>query len=156
MPAGAEFTGPVGYSTVWGWLALAAVLVVVAWYAGVAWWARPRRRPAADRPAPLPDVRQRHLAELDRIEQDVLAGRISARAGYQRTSLTVRTFVTEAGGVPARTMALADLRAAGQPRLADAVALMYPPEFAPAEAEPSDGHLRATLGRAMELVATWS
>ena len=62
--------------------------------------------------------------------------------------------MTEAGGVPARTMALADLRAAGQPRLADAVALMYPPEFAPTEAEP--GELRATLDRARELVATWS
>ena len=156
MPAGDEFAGPVGYSAVWGWLALAAVLVVVAWYAGVAWWARPRRRPAGERPAPLPDVRQRHLAELDRIEQDVHAGRITARAGYQRTSLTVRTFVTEAGGVPARTMTLTDLRAADQPRLADAVALMYPPEFAPAEAQSSDGHLRDTLGRARELVATWS
>ena len=156
MPAGDEFTGPVGYSAVWGWLALAAVLVVVAFYAGVAWWARPRRHPAADRPAPLPDVRQRHLAELDRIEQDVLAGRLTARAGYQRTSLTVRTFVTEAGGIPARTMALADLRAAGQPRLADAVELMYPPEFAPAEAEPADGQLQATLDRARKLVVTWS
>lgn len=156
MPAGDEFTGPVGYSAVWAWLALAAVLVVVAYYAGVLWWARPGRGPAADRPAPLPDVRRRHLAELDRIEQDVLAGRITARAGYQRASLTVRTFVTEAGGVPARSMALADLRAAGQPRLAAAVALMYPPEFAPTEAAPTDGHLRETLGRARELVATWS
>jgi hypothetical protein len=154
MPAGDEFTGPVGYSAAWGWLALTALLVVVVWYAGVAWWARPRRRPAADRPAPLPDVRQRHLAELDRIEQDVREGRLSARAGHQRASLTVRTFVTEAGGVPARTMALADLRAAGQPRLADAVALMYPPEFAPAESEPQE--LRATLDRARDLVATWS
>ena len=155
MPAGDELTGPVGYSALWGWLALAAVLVVVAWYAGVTWWARARRRPAADRPAPLPDVRQRHLAELDRIERDVPDGRMSARAGHQRTSLTVRSFVAEAGGVPAHTMALADLRAAGQPRLADAVALMYPPAFAPAEAEPA-GSCGATLDRARELVATWS
>ena len=96
MPAGDELTGPVGYSAVWGWLALAAVLVVVAWYAGVAWWARPRRRPAADRPAPLPDVRQRHLAELDRIEQDVLA-RPHHRAGRLPADQPHRAHVRDRG-----------------------------------------------------------
>lgn len=153
MHAADELADPVGYSSLWGWLAVAAVLLVVLWYVGVALWAR-RGRP---RPVvvPVATARERALAALDEVHRGVASGQLADRDGYQRTSTIVRTFVADTTGLPTHTMALADLREAGVPHLAETVALMYPPEFAPAgtpAAEPID----ATLHRARELVASWT
>ena len=75
------------------------------------WWAR---RPAPPRGRPsgaLPDVRQRHLAELDRIERDVRrTGRLTARARAPARSAARCATVRDRGERrPGATMALADL-----------------------------------------------
>lgn len=154
LAAGEELTDPIGYSSLWGWLAGGAVLLLVLWYVGVAIWAHRTSGPKPMTGQRLMTARERHLAELHRIGQQVHAGSLPERVAYQEMSATVRSFVTEASGLPARTMSLADLRAAGVAPLADAVELMYPPEFAPT-AEPTEP-LDATLARAQELVARWN
>lgn len=156
MPAVAdELTDPVGYSPLWLWLAVLAVVLVVGWYAGVTLWAHGRRRAPADRRPSSATSRERALADLDRIAHQVAAGSLPERAGYQQMSQVVRRFVAEMTGLPAQSMALADLRAAGVPGVADAVALMYPPEFAPPPA-PQHEPLGHTVARARHLVATWT
>lgn len=156
MPAAAEeLTDPVGYSPVWAWLAVAAIVVVVAWYAGVTLWAHARGWAAtASRPTPV-SARQRALGDLDLIAAQVASGDLPERAGYQQMSRVVRAFVAEVTGMPTHSMALADLQAAGVHGVAEAVALMYPPEFAPAPA-PQLEPLDQTLARARHLVATWT
>lgn len=154
-----EFHGPVAHSAVWLWLAIGALLLVMLYYAAVTWWARPRRTapaaPPPPPPGPRPDPRATSLDELARIEQDVVAGRIAARAGHQQVSATVRRYVGAVSGLPADRMALADLRHAGVVSLADAVELMYPPSFAPSEEGRAAELFPEAVRRARQLVVTW-
>jgi hypothetical protein len=128
-----EFHGPVGYSHLWLWLAVAAVLVVALYYLAAWLLTRPRRSGPAGRgrTTDVPGARRDHLQRIDAIEADVRAGRLPARVGHQRLSEVVRSYVQAVSQLPALTMALADFRAQAPAPLADAIELMYPPEFAP-------------------------
>lgn len=158
MHAADELADPVSYEPVW-WVVAAALLVtVLAWNLGVAWWGRPHRvRTAAPEVADLDDVRRRHLAELDRVEAEVRAGRMALREGFQALSATARSFVHETSDVPARYLALADLRRADVPLVVAAVEVMYPPEFAPDAGQASEAELAEALRRARQVVtASWT
>ncbi|GAA3803686.1 hypothetical protein [Nocardioides panacisoli] len=152
-----EFHGPVGYSDLWLWLAVAGVALVALYY--LAAWLLTRPRPTGpgrwSRTTDVPSARREHLERIDAIEADVRAGRIPARVGHQRLSEVVRSYVEAVSALPARTMALADFRAHAPAPLADAIELMYPPEFAP---EPAVAQERFDLavrdGR--RLVTSWS
>lgn len=152
--AAEEFTDPIAYSSYWLWLALLALVLVIGWYAGVTLWAHGREWRAGGCPAE-PSARDRALFELDQIGLAVSAEAISERDGYQQMSRVVRRFVSETTGLPTHTMALADLNAAGVSGVAEAVALMYPPEFAPPPA-PQYEPIDHTLARARALVVSWT
>lgn len=155
MPVAAEeFTDPISYSWYWLWLALLALVLVIGWYAGVTVWAHGRRWRDGG-PPPVPTARDRALFELDQIGHQVAAGGLTERDGYQQMSRVVRTFVADMTGLPAQSMALADLNAAGVTSVAEAIALMYPPEFAPAPA-PQYEPIDHTLARARALVVSWT
>ncbi|MEP9382652.1 hypothetical protein [Nocardioides sp. KR10-350] len=154
-----EFHGPISHSELWLWLALLGLVLVAVYFAVVTWWTRARVKPEPPPPpAPPPprrDPRPLHLAELDRIERAVVDGVITAREGHQRVSLTVRSYVGEVTPLPADRMTLADLRAAGVRPLAEAVALMYPPSFAPGDEGHAQDRFPEAVSRAREVVGTW-
>jgi hypothetical protein len=159
-----EFHGPIGHSDLWLWLALLALAVVALYYAGVSWWARPRRTPAPAAPVPAPappptDPRPAHLAELDRIAREVADRTIPARVGHQAVSRTVRSYVGAVSPLPADRMTLSDLRSVATGTrtvlLADAVELMYPPSFAPGEEGHATERFAEAMARAQHLVRTW-
>lgn len=157
MRAADDFVGPAAYAGPWTWLPYLLVLAVVAYYAWVL--LAGRSEPEAEeefvsRRNPADSVRGRRLQELDRIDQAVRAGRMPLRTGFQQMSAQVRTFVGEVSDVPARSMTLEELRASPHPRVAEAIALMYPPEFAPGEASLDD--FGRSLQQARELVRTWT
>lgn len=152
MPDADEFSGPIDYGSLWMWLALASIAVVLLWYVGVVLWSLGGGPKKAR--VDLPSARSRALGELDRIGHQVHSGELTERLGYQQMSSVVREFVSQTSGLPAHAMALADLRQAGVPHLAETIALMYPPEFAP-EASGSEP-LSLTLDRAKNVVATWN
>src|SRR3954469_14018862 len=122
MPGGGELQAPVSHGP--GWLALAMLLLsaVAAYYAFVLWryQDRPPRRP---KPGAARDT---CLKDLDAIEAQGRSGRLAPRAGPPRGSGARRRFVAQATGAPATRMTLADLRAGGNDRLAQLVALIYP------------------------------
>jgi hypothetical protein len=155
---------PVGYEHPWGWVAIGLVVVVVVWHLAV-WWVT--REPsaaggAARRPDRLPSParsRGRALEALAEIERDLATGRCDLRTAHHRMSAVVRGFVEEVSDLPARSMALGDLREAGARDLAAAVEAMYPPEFAP-DAGPEAGRTSSdrftdTLALARDLVSSW-
>ncbi len=144
-----ELQGPVGYDDRWLVLAVLALVLVAAYYAVVLWWTRPRPTVA---PAPL--AREVWLARLDEVESEVASGRSSAREGHQAISRVVRGFVADTAGVPAHTMTLSDFEREGPEQLADVVALVYAPAFAPGD-DLSRAELGTALSRARQLVATW-
>jgi hypothetical protein len=152
MLAAAEFTGPTSYSAWLTWLALLLPVVVVAWYVGVTWWARPSRLP---RPTRFEVHRREHLARLDRVEADVATGDLSLRAAHQMISEIVRSFASAVDAVDARSMNLAQLRAHGPDAVVGVVAMVYPPEFAPgSQGDPAD-RLAPALVHARTVIAEW-
>jgi len=153
-----EFSGPVAYDDRWLWLVGGLLLLVVLYYL-LAWWLTrgPRPQPLARPDADVPDLQQSHLAEIDRVEADVRSGALAARDGHQQLSEVVRSYVAEVTTLPARTMVLADFRARAPRDLVDAIEVMYPPEFAPDDADGSlaDGRFADAVGRARGLVSSW-
>lgn len=159
-----EFTGPVAYADRWLWIAIALVVAVVVFYV-LTWWLTRAPRPPAPRPVvrDVASTRARHLAEIDEVVTAVAAGRLTPREGHQRLSSTVRSYVEEVSGLPARSMALADFRAQAPGSLQDlvgAIELMYPPEFSPEGSAESDGAVAsatvdAAAQRARAVVAGW-
>ncbi len=152
IPA-ADLRGAVGYDGPWLALATAALAAMVLYYLALWWWGNRRL------PARRADPRAEHLALLDAIEADVAAGRTDRREGHRRVSEVVRAYAARICDLPAPTMTLAELRAAGPAGLADVVALVYPPEFSPEAARaggrPVEEQLDETLVHARTLVSTW-
>lgn len=153
MRAAGDLQPPVGYDDRWVLLAVAAVLVVAAYYAA-AWWVTRPRTPRPSRRDPQA-ARADCLATLDRIERAAASHELAPRDAHQQVSQVVRGFVSASGGERVATMTLGELRREGPERLADLVAVLYPPEFGPDEDE-ARRRLGASLARARELVSTWS
>jgi hypothetical protein len=150
MRAADELQPPVGYDDRWLLLALLSLCLVAAYYAAVLWWTR--ERPPRATPAGAPSS---WVTRLDGISDAVARGELTARQGHQELSRTVRAFVAERSGVPAATMTLGDFREQGPERLADLVALTYPPSFSADDELPSAAFDEAAA-RARTLVTTWT
>lgn len=154
-----EFRAPVPYYDRWVWLALLVLLAVVVYYVlSLVLTRSPRPQPdlTVDRDAEERlDARSTCLGEIDRIESQVRRGEIELRRAHQELSETVRSYVDTVTTLPARTMSLADLRAAAPGELAYAIELMYPPEFAP-EHDDARERFDAALHHARRVVATWT
>lgn len=157
MRAVDEFVGPAAYGGPWTWLPYVLVLGVAAYYAWVLLGGRRTSEPEEEFVSsrnPVDAVRGRRLQEIDRIDQAVRAGQMPLRVGFQKLSAQVRTFVGEVTDVPARAMTLEELRASPHQRVAEAIAVMYPPEFAPGEASVED--FVRSVQQARELVRSWT
>lgn len=151
-----EFVGPVAYGAPWTWLPFLIVALVAAYYAWVVFGGRvvePEEEFVSAK-TPADTARGRRLAEVDRIDQSVRSGALTTREGFQRLSATVRAFVGEVTDVPARAMTLEELRASADPRVTEAIAVMYPPEFAPEAASPEA--FARSVAQARELVRSWT
>jgi hypothetical protein len=156
MPDGAEFTDPVGYSGWWLVVCLLLVAAVAAYYYGVFRWAAAGELP--EEPTPRDDgveaARKACTARLAMLERSVTSGSMAVRRGYLELSAAVRGFVEDVGPVPARSMTLEQLRSSDQPRVAAAIEVMYPGEFAPEDADAED--FGRAVQQARELVVSWS
>jgi hypothetical protein len=148
------FYAPLQYGTQWIWL---GILLLVLLAATLVWLFRPARarRTAAgpaDPPRDLPALRAHYLAAIDAVAADACTGRLPHREAHQRLSLLLRSFAAEVRGIQATHMTLQELRDSGLGHLAEAVAGMYPAEFA--AAAPATVDHSARLAR--EAVRTWS
>ncbi|MET3950421.1 hypothetical protein [Arthrobacter sp. UYEF36] len=168
-----DFFGPLEYSAWFPWAALGLLVLAAAWYGYV--FRSTRRRPAARQAGQTPvlppayaapdlaGLRRDYLQRIDAVDREAAAGTRSSRSSHQELSLLIRSFVRDAAGVDATRMTLAELRAAGAavavgpaahgvPAAADAVAALYPAEFA---AGPASGVPDAARA-AREVVRSWN
>lgn len=152
------FFGPVQYQwwIVYLLVGLFLLALVVAWYVFAVRFARTRvPRPAAEAPkprVPLGRLQAKYGAMIDEVLAESQAGRLSERAVHSRLSLLLRFFASEASGIDAQVMTLADLRNAPLPRVTGAVEQYYPPAFQAAH----PGDPEAAVETAREVVRTWS
>lgn len=151
MVGDAEFTDPVSYPGWLWWVAIVPPLVVLAWYLGVWLWAHGRFAPRRS-VAPI-SPREAALARLDEIATEFAAGEISLREAHQRISEIVRSYVSAVGTVDARVLDLEQLRVTGPEGVADLVALVYPPEFAPGDEGSPAERLVPAMAKARAVVS---
>jgi hypothetical protein len=151
--AARELTDPVTYSAWLLVLAVALPVLVVAWYAGVTWWAREKRDGAGWRQ--VARARRDHLRRLDKVEAAVATGEMTPRSAHQQISVLVRSYVDAVSSVETRSMALEQLRATAPAEVADVVALIYPPAFQPGDQGEPAARLDPALHDARAVVATW-
>ena len=156
MHAGGELQGPVDYGDRWLVVAVVAVVLVALYYLVVLWWGRGRRPRGDVDTRDLDGLRATHLERIDAIERDVTTGTSTPRLGHQRLSETVRSYVGAVSPLPASTLGLTELRRSGSSDLADAIELMYPPEFAADDRGEADVRFGDAVARARWLVTTWT
>lgn len=147
--------GPTPYSPWWLWLGFALLVLVFAWYAVVVVATMP-----ADRLRRITVLRGVH-ARLLRLRFGRVVRRIAARRrrgelsdtqAYAEISRTVRTFLQQATGVPARYLQVDDLGGAGLAPAGPLLVALREARFdAAATADPD------RLGaQAEELIRSWT
>ncbi|WP_028660532.1 hypothetical protein [Nocardioides insulae] len=155
-PAPDELVDPVGYSSWWALFGVLAVLAVVVYYVVVSLWGRPwRRRTEQRRGGDVGTVRAQHLEQLDAVESAVAAGSLAARVAHQQLSTILRSYVAQVTPIEAPVMTLEELRADAPAELAEAIEVMYPPEFAPDDLGGADRAFGEAAHRARSLVTRW-
>jgi hypothetical protein len=105
--------GPSPYSSWWLWIALALLLAVIAWCAGVLVWTLP-----AERLRKLPVVRTAHAKLLRRrfartirsIDERHRVGDLSAAEASAQMSRAMRSFLHQATGTRAQYMHVDEIR----------------------------------------------
>lgn len=152
------FFGPAQYDRFVLYLVIGVLLLalVAAWFVFAVRFSRTRvPAPAIEPPKrrePLGRLQAKYGAMIDEVQAEWQAGRLTERAVHSRLSLLLRFFASEASGIDAQVMSLADLRRAPLPRVAGAVEHYYPPAFQ----KEHPGDPEAAVGLAREVVRTWS
>ena len=148
-------SGTPPYSLWWLWLALALVVLVIAWYAAVFVWTLPSRQLRR-----LPVIRSMHGTVLRRrfthsIRNAVdrhRSGSLSTAEAGARISRTLRSFLHQATGRPAQYMHVDAFR---DTELASAGSLLAALNDAQFNTE-SREHVADLADAAEELIRTWS
>jgi hypothetical protein len=144
------FYGPLLYQDAWLWLGVAVLVLLAGWYA---WLFLPaRHRATVDAPLPVEALRAACLQAIDAVAAEVDAGRLGERDAHQRLSFLVREFASAVTKQPATHMTLAELDGHGLAPFAEAVAGLYPAEFAPA----NSASVRKSAAMARRVVLEWN
>ncbi|WP_197376308.1 hypothetical protein [Mycolicibacterium baixiangningiae] len=152
--------GPTPYSTLWLWVALLLLILVIAWYVVVFVATLPseklRGRPVI---GPLHSglLRRRYAGRIADITAEHEAGRMSAPEACAAISSTLRSFLHQATGVRAQYMQLDALAASRVGSAAPVLSELGEMRFND-DAHNDDAHADVAdlSARAQELVRTWT
>lgn len=150
---------PVAYDSLWQYIGIGLIVLVVAWYGYVILVTRKRRTKKLnvgpkDKPA-LPDIptlQQKYLQLIKELEGSYQENAISSRTVHQKLSLLVRYFAGEASGVKLHVYSLADLRRSKFPTVAKTIEAYYMSEFDSPEIV---GDVSRSFDLAREVVQAW-
>lgn len=149
----------VSYQPIPLWIALGLIFLTVIIVGEIFWLTRrkPQKVLSTLPPAPVVIVdttklKQKYLAEIERVEQSYNAHKLKARFVHQELSRLLKLFVSEAAGAPVQTMTLSDLKRTRHTTLVPAIELFYRPEFAEIES----GNVTDALSLAKKVVTEWS
>lgn len=139
------------------WLILGCILLLaIPLYYLLAWlWTRPREvlpdPPPVPQAATIERARSEAMTDIGRIEREFREGRLSARRAHAELSRVVRGFVTEATGVRADRMTLAEMRRTPFAGATRAVAEYYPIVFGARD----QGSAEQGFNAARQVVTLW-
>ena len=136
MESTVKLQEPMAYMTVW--IVLAIILLIAAIFLQV--FFRIRRKRNGEEPnkikivkpprATIPEIKRRHLGELEKIRTSISNGEINSRIAYQRMSKVIRHFVYDMTGVQVQKYTLYEIRQIKMPLLTRLIEDYYVPEFA--------------------------
>ncbi len=109
------------------------------------------------RPAPYTqviDARNRAILQIRQIISDFQAGAITKRAGYQRLSLVIRSFVHDTTGINVEVRTLEEIKTLGMPGLNALIEEYYTPEFAEDERSDKSG-LWTSCNKTIGVIESW-
>ncbi len=96
-------------------------------------------------------LKNRHIANIRKIEGEFRKGRIDSREAHQRMSGEVRRFAQDATGLPMTHLVYSELRSMSYPEMTGLIREMYEPEFAwQTETDPAD-----MARKCEELIRKW-
>ena len=150
---------PLQYGLQWLILAIALVVVVIAFYVLLPRLVRALTKPREvvappaqpRRLTPMQSAKQVAFDRIGAVEAAVAAGTTDVRDAHIELSAILREFATETTGIDARSMTLTELRASGLESLATVVATYYPIAFG----VPEHSRLAGAADRAREVLAGW-
>ena len=150
---------PLPYGLQWLILAIALVVLIVAFYVLLPRIVRRLTKPRVTVPPPVPprrltpmqSAKQVAFDRIGAVEAAVAAGTTDVRDAHIELSAILREFATETTGIDARTMTLTELRASKLEAIATVVATYYPIAFG----VPEHSRLAGAADRAREVLAAW-
>jgi hypothetical protein len=147
-------SGPTPYSAWWLWIALALLVIVIAWCVGVFVWTLPSERLRS-----MPVVRSLHGQLLRRrfarairsIDERYRAGDISAVQAGAQMSRTLRSFLHQATGTRAQYMHVDDIGSSDLAKAAPVFSALNDAQFNTA----SPVNVSRVGSTAEELIRSW-
>lgn len=151
-----KYNPPIQYSWLWLLIGCGLLLVVLLWYGFVFWYTRRKKPKQMDdlKQLAAPDLNQlkaKYLQLIEDLYQAYLRHEIDLRVLHQELSMAVRSFVQEAGYLPAPYLTLADLRQSPYRSLTALIESYYPEEFAAI----THGDAAAATQAAKGVVSQW-
>jgi|UPI0004889319 hypothetical protein len=149
------------YAFMFWWLIVAAVAVVAAVIIHILvkrklkplFNKKDEKKPKIMKPkgADLVTIKRKYMAQLDKVEYDVVNSRTTVRHGYQKMSRIIRMFVYEVTKLKVQDYTLSEISELGLPSLTLLVTEYYEPEFA----KYTQADIMASMRRTREVISTW-
>jgi uncharacterized protein YneF (UPF0154 family) len=156
---GLELSPLLQYDLLPVYIAIGVLLLLAFWF-GLVFWLTRKIEPkvlATAPPAPiivkdLVGLKESYLQKINEIETQYRSRKIKARTLHQELSLLLRSFVSEAEGMPVKTMTLSDLKKTKHHKLTPVIESYYLPEFAAVET----GKVDDAIVLARKVVQEWA
>ena len=98
------------------------------------------------------EIKNKYLALIDNLENDVKNNKTTNRHAYQKLSSLIRNYIFEATSIKVQNYTLKDIEKINMPVLYDLVAEYYDPEFAII----SKGNILNSLKKTREVIERWN
>ena len=97
-------------------------------------------------------IKGKYIKELEKIEMDYNAKKITLRSAYQKMSRCIRKFVFDVTGIRVHNYTLEDIKALHMPILEELIKEYYVPEFS----KQSSGDVTASLEKTKRVIEIWN
>ena len=97
-------------------------------------------------------LKYEYLLKLEKLENDLIDGKITSRKAYQELSMTIRLFVYELTGVEVQSYTLKEIKKLNIPVLYELVKEYYDPEFS----KISKGNIKLSIDKTKGVIKRWN
>lgn len=97
-------------------------------------------------------IKSEYLNKLNKLEKNLVDGKITSRKAYQELSMTIRLFVYELTGVEVQSYTLREIKKLNIPVLYELIKEYYDPEFS----KISKGNIKLSIDKTRGVIQKWN